>query len=267
MVLIFTLIFSFFSYAHAGCDLSVNDLQELRTTLLCSCDDDTSSCAIMVDAFQSPGGETLSAMIGAAIGTHLNYRSSSPYQPKGRLSQAGLNDWAANAFKKCDLLEADMRKLLSMSIDDQVVAMNNDPKLCGSAKKIFEDFEEPHFTARCENGSLKASPKKQKDSVEHTVIRAPASTNFTHILRSRGGETAKDTIRPFEMTIRGKSDSINYKLNFMGDDNQPLKPSASEAKEVRGLWQRHRREFVEMTNCCQKKFSDGQSCKKYNISD
>ncbi|OQW46835.1 MAG: hypothetical protein A4S09_02700 [Proteobacteria bacterium SG_bin7] len=267
MVLIFILVFSFFSNANADCGLSVNDLQELRTTLLCSCDDDTSSCAIMVDAFQNPNGETLSAAIGAAIGTHLNYRSSSPYQPKGRLSQAGLNDWAATAFKGCDLLEPDMRKLLSLSIDDQIAAMNSDSKLCNSTKKIFEDFEEPHFTARCENGSLKASPKKQKDSVEHTVIRAPASTNFTHILRSRGGETAKDTIRPFEMVIRGKSDSINYKLNFMGEDNKPLKPSVAEVKEVRGLWQRHRREFVEMTNCCQKKFADGKACKKYDIEN
>lgn len=267
--MVLSLIFSFLlNFAYAGCDLSVNDLQELRTSLLCSCDDDTSSCAVMVDAIQSPGADTLSAMVGAAIGTHINFRAYSPYQPKGRLSQAGLNDWAATAFRKCGWVDdKDMRNLLSLSIDDQLVRVNSDSKLCKSAKKLFENFEEPHFTARCEKGTLKASPKRKDDAVEHTVIRSPASNTYTHILRSKGGETAKDTIRPFQMTIKGKSDSINYKLNFMGDDNRPLKPSVSETKHVRGLWQRFRREFVEMTNCCQKKFADGEACKKYDIDN
>lgn len=205
-------------------------------------------------------------MIGSAIGTHLTYRAFSPYVPKGRLSQAGLNDWAAMVFRDCPLLEKkELRDLLSRSIDDQLQALSSDSKMCNLTKDLHDTFEEPHFVARCERGNLVASPRKFENSVEHTVMRGPASTNFTHILRSKGGETAAATRRAFQMKINGKSESINYTLNFVDDNNRSLKPTAEETKHVRGLWQRYRREFVEMTNCCNSPEELKDQCAKYNI--
>ncbi len=267
MVLVFALL-HWFSYAFAGCDLNVNQLQELRTSLLCSCDDDTNACAILVDAFQRPNTNTLASMVGAAIGTHLNYRVYNPYSPKGRLSQAGLNDWSAVAFKNCGMFEQkELRELLSKSIDEQLQVVNNNLKLCRQAEQLYETFEEPHFEARCEKGKLVASPRKLENTVEHTVIRGPASNEFTHILRSKGGETARFTQRSFMMNIHGKSDSIKYTLNFVDDNNNTLKPTSAEVTHVRGLWQRYRREFVEMTNCCNNPKDTKEACKKYDIKD
>lgn len=265
MVLIFALLNLFVAYA--DCDLTREQLQELRTSLLCSCDDDTAACATLVDAFQRPNTNTLSTMIGAAIGTHLNYRTYAPYSPKGRLSQAGLNDWSSTAFQKCEWVEKNnLRDLLSKSIDEQIQIVNGDSKTCDSAKTLHDDFEEPHFVARCEGSHLIALPRKAQDTVEHTIMRGPASTSFTHILRSKGGETAASTRRAFQMKIDGKSEAIKYTLNFVDDNNQPLKPTVEETKHVRGLWQRYRREFVEMTNCCNNRNELKEQCNKYNIS-
>lgn len=251
----------------ADCDLTTETLQDLRISLLCSCENDVTACTSLVDATQLQSQSDIAASVGMAIGTRINYQTISKNKTNLRTSTAGFNDWTTIAFKECSLIQTnELKEVLMQDIDSQIIALNSNQSLCNKAENLYQSFVEPHFKGKCINsGGIAVSPVSEENSVEHTITRLPSSLGFAQQIRSQGGETAPDTRRPFNMEIKGKTVTLDYILKHLDSNNRVIKPSLKERDNLVLKWSRHKREFIEMANCCNRPPNNG-SCKKYQIS-
>lgn len=266
--LLFLLISLCFNADVFACNLTEEDLVELRLYVISKCE---SNLIVTEELFGFPENETEirgSSMLGGNLGAFVNSKIMGAIPPESqrnfsRYGTQGAKLFTASVAGPCTRVKfnKDLENLVAMEVPDQMESLKSTP-MCRLAEKKLQEFQLTEFTGQCSGDSVVIYPAKK---LEYRFKRTPASVRLD--IRSKGDPTAfGPTQRPIKVDL--KKNTIEWGLPFMGDDGNLLKLSSEQMASVENQINENLEEFVQMSDCCthqNKTKAEEKICKKYNL--
>ena len=251
--------------AKADCDITKAQLYDLRTAVVCACNDNTQACMDEVDAMFLASPEKIAAATGSSLGVLANMRAGGLPPSQSSPSKEGRNIEMAAILETCaPVPPKELKQFLALPIDKQFGDLQVEAPKCAEMKSVVSGFLAPHYSGQCLNGGgVKVSPKNQK--VEYTILN-PSKDKYEIQFRSAGDPIVANSQRPMSLTVTENHKSNRYLLRFVNDQNQEEKPAPIETNQINDILQSHAKEWIEMAKCCASVGAPAETCQgKYKL--